>query len=35
MVTLPADYVGTSVELGYASTVHTAQGVTADTCMAW
>jgi len=31
MVTLPADYVQTSVELGYASTVHTAQGVTADT----
>ena len=30
-VTLPADYVQTSVELGYASTVHTAQGVTADT----
>jgi conjugative relaxase-like TrwC/TraI family protein len=29
--TLPADYVRTSVELGYASTVHTAQGVTADT----
>jgi len=30
-VTLPADYVGTFVELGYATTVHTAQGVTADT----
>jgi hypothetical protein len=30
-VTLPAHYVQTSVELGYASTVHTAQGVTADT----
>ena len=30
-VTLPADYVQTSVELGYATTVHTAQGVTADT----
>jgi hypothetical protein len=30
-VTLPAAYVQTSVELGYASTVHTAQGVTADT----
>src|SRR5215218_1424299 len=30
-VTLPHDYVGTSVELGYATTVHTAQGVTADT----
>jgi conjugative relaxase-like TrwC/TraI family protein len=31
MATLPAAYVQTSVELGYASTVHTAQGVTADT----
>jgi hypothetical protein len=31
MATLPADYVQTSVDLGYASTVHTAQGVTADT----
>ena len=30
-VTLPADYVQASLELGYASTVHTAQGVTADT----
>jgi hypothetical protein len=30
-VTLPAAYVQTSVELGYATTVHTAQGVTADT----
>ena len=30
-VTLPADYVGSCVELGYATTVHTAQGVTADT----
>jgi hypothetical protein len=30
-VTLPAHYVQTSVELGYAITVHTAQGVTADT----
>jgi hypothetical protein len=30
-VTLPVHYVQTSVELGYASTVHTAQGVTADT----
>jgi hypothetical protein len=28
---LAADYVQTSVELGYATTVHTAQGVTADT----
>jgi ATP-dependent exoDNAse (exonuclease V) alpha subunit len=31
IVTLPADYVQSSVELGYASTVHAAQGVTADT----
>jgi conjugative relaxase-like TrwC/TraI family protein len=30
-VTLPAGYVSTASELGYASTVHTAQGVTADT----
>jgi hypothetical protein len=30
-VTLPAGYVYTATELGYASTVHTAQGVTADT----
>ena len=30
-VTLPAGYVATATELGYASTVHTAQGVTADT----
>lgn len=30
-VTLPADYVAESVELGYASTTHTAQGITADT----
>ena len=28
---LPADYVTTSTELGYASTVHTAQGVSVDT----
>jgi hypothetical protein len=27
---LPADYVSDHVELGYASTVHTAQGLTAD-----
>jgi conjugative relaxase-like TrwC/TraI family protein len=27
---LPADYVAAHVELGYASTVHTAQGLTAD-----
>jgi hypothetical protein len=30
-VRLPADYVGKSVELGYATTIHAAQGVTADT----
>ncbi|HEX3204906.1 MAG TPA: AAA family ATPase, partial [Propionibacteriaceae bacterium] len=30
-VRLPASYVQASVELGYATTVHTAQGVTADT----
>ncbi len=30
-VTLPADYVTDAVELGYASTVHTAQGVSVDT----
>ena len=29
--TLPADYVSTAAEFGYATTVHTAQGVTADT----
>jgi conjugative relaxase-like TrwC/TraI family protein len=31
LTTLPADYVSTATELGYATTVHTAQGVTADT----
>jgi len=31
-ITLPADYVGTHVELGYATTIHGAQGTTADTC---
>ncbi len=31
-VTLPADYLARSVELGYATTIHGAQGVTADTC---
>ena len=31
-LTLPAAYVATSVELGYATTIHGAQGVTADTC---
>ncbi|HZI98263.1 MAG TPA: MobF family relaxase, partial [Actinomycetales bacterium] len=30
-VRLPADYVGASAELGYATTVHTAQGVSVDT----
>ena len=30
-VTLPAGYVREAVELGYATTIHTAQGVTADT----
>ena len=29
--TLPAGYVSTAAELGYATTVHAAQGVTADT----
>jgi conjugative relaxase-like TrwC/TraI family protein len=31
IVTLPPSYVGTATQLGYASTVHTAQGVTVDT----
>jgi len=31
IITLPADYVGAQVELGYARTVHAAQGLTADT----
>jgi DNA primase catalytic core len=30
--TLPRDYVAEWAELGYATTTHTAQGVTADTC---
>jgi hypothetical protein len=30
-VRLPADYVVTSIGLGYATTIHAAQGVTADT----
>jgi conjugative relaxase-like TrwC/TraI family protein len=30
ILTLPAGYVSTATELGYATTVHTAQGVTAD-----
>ncbi|GIG23327.1 hypothetical protein Cch01nite_40510 [Cellulomonas chitinilytica] len=29
-ITLPPDYVSKSVELGYASTIHAAQGLTAD-----
>lgn len=33
-VTLPADYVAQHVELGYASTVHRAQGLTVDTAHA-
>ncbi|MCO7218290.1 MobF family relaxase [Klenkia sp. PcliD-1-E] len=31
LVTLPADYIRDHVTLGYATTVHSAQGVTADT----
>jgi DNA primase catalytic core len=31
-VTLPAAYVAVSAQLGYAATVHGAQGVTTDTC---
>ncbi|WP_245160738.1 MobF family relaxase [Blastococcus sp. CT_GayMR16] len=31
-LTLPADYVADRVSLGYATTVHGAQGLTADTC---
>jgi len=30
-IMLPSDYVAQSVDLGYACTIHTAQGVTADT----
>ena len=30
-MTLPSNYVREAVELGYATTIHTAQGVTADT----
>ncbi len=33
-LTLPADYVAQHVELGYASTVHRAQGLTVDTAHA-
>jgi len=32
VMTLPADYVAEHVALGYASTVHAAQGLTVDTC---
>ena len=31
-ITLPPSYVTANVELGYACTIHAAQGVTADTC---
>lgn len=31
-LTLPASYVSDHVELGYATTIHGAQGLTADTC---
>jgi DNA primase catalytic core len=31
-ITLPADYVVDSVQLGYATTVHGAQGITTGTC---
>jgi len=31
-VTLPADYVSKTVQLGYATTVHGAQGITTGTC---
>jgi DNA primase catalytic core len=31
-ITLPADYVTANADLGYATTVHGAQGITADTC---
>ena len=31
-VQLPADYVAENTTLGYASTIHAAQGMTADTC---
>jgi hypothetical protein len=31
-VTLPSEYVAAHAELGYAATVHGAQGITADTC---
>ena len=31
-ITLPADYVSNTVQLGYATTVHGAQGITTGTC---
>jgi DNA primase catalytic core len=31
-ITLPADYVAKTVQLGYATTVHGAQGITTGTC---
>ena len=31
-ITLPADYVSKTVQLGYATTVHGAQGITTGTC---
>lgn len=31
-ITLPADYVSRTVQLGYATTVHGAQGITTGTC---
>ncbi|MFG2447555.1 MobF family relaxase [Nocardia fluminea] len=33
-VTLPADYVATHTQLGYATTIDSAQGMTVDTCHA-
>jgi DNA primase catalytic core len=32
IITLPADYVSKTVQLGYATTVHGAQGITTGTC---
>lgn len=34
LISMPADYLSESVELGYATTAHRAQGVTVDTCHA-